>query len=466
MKQIFRLITVILLLNQNVVAVAKATDSKLEEVPSNNVSDKNQIQSIEEITADLNAKKAAAEPFNEKDIKVDVESLGLDSIDDKKGDEKKSAALKIPEPVVVEEKSVIIDRPLPATKAVDNSASINIQGKNIQKNQDLSSNKVLSKIQSFVTGKNADSLAPEASEQSKENPKSEVVVLTKKQRIALEKKKVATRIAKEKKAAKAKRLKQLREEYLIKLHNHENDDELLDEDFLVDSALITPKEKSFRWSDRFISYDPPAAPILDQYRGNDNKHIPTIPTNQEKAELMFQAIDNNNVSYFNSAYQHVLNPNLHNPNGETILTYATLFQKYGVMSSILAKGADPDLPNALGHTPLDIAIEMIDMKAAQILIDMNADPHYVNGLGRTYLMHAARVGFLPMVDLLISQGVNINATDNDGITALAIAYKHKKDVIVKFLLKSGAEPWLKKPYNPDQQNLIQELETRWGGKRS
>jgi ankyrin repeat protein len=104
------------------------------------------------------------------------------------------------------------------------------------------------------------------------------------------------------------------------------------------------------------------------------------------------------------------------------------------------------------------------MKSAQILIDMNADPNYIDGLGRTYLMYAARAGFLPMVDLLISQGVDIDAADNDGLTALTISYKYKKDVIVKFLLKSGAQPWIKKPYNADQQSLIKELDGRWGNK--
>jgi len=136
-------------------------------------------------------------------------------------------------------------------------------------------------------------------------------------------------------------------------------------------------------------------------------------------------------------------------------------QKYGVMSSILAKGADPDLPNALGHTAFDIAIEMLDLKAANILINMNANLNYVDGFGRTYLMHAARVGFFPMVDLLVSQGVDVNSVDNDGFTALSIAYRHKKDIISAFLIKKGAEPWIKKPYDPEQQNLIKELENRW-----
>ena len=104
---------------------------------------------------------------------------------------------------------------------------------------------------------------------------------------------------------------------------------------------------------------------------------------------------------------------------------------------------------------------MMYLKTAQILIDMNADCNYIDGLGRSYLMHAARVGFLPMVQLLVEQKVDVNATDNQGITALSIAYKHKKDIIAKFLLKSGAKSWIEIPAKSQDQILIKELENRW-----
>ena len=40
-------------------------------------------QTLEEINADLIAKKAAMDPFHKKEIKVDLESLGLDDLDKK-----------------------------------------------------------------------------------------------------------------------------------------------------------------------------------------------------------------------------------------------------------------------------------------------------------------------------------------------------------------------------------------------
>lgn len=498
MKQILFLITVIFLLNQTANSDAKDATPNLEEVKSSNTSNR-EIQSIEEITADLKARKEAAEPFKDKDVKVDIESLGLDPVDDgKKNKEKlqlkdlpplKEDQIKVPQkeespkiPQLIKEPKM----PTPITADQNKSLAEKVTQevkkdadkikkdigkieKNVDKKAEQEGNKILSKIQNFITKaeKNVekDVKESELDKLSKSANKS-LKTLRKERlqkRIAQERKAAFSKKEKERKEAKIKRLNQLRQEYLIKL-NTNPESELIDEDFATESSLITPKEKNFRWSDRFISYDPPPLPILDNYRGNDNKHIPTIMTTQEKIDGMFRIISGHNPAHFNSAYQYILDPNTRNASGETILTYATLLQKYGVMTSILAKGADPDLPNALGHTPLDIAIEMLDMKSAQILIDMNADPNYVNGLGRTYLMHAARVGFLPVVDLLISQGVDINATDNDGVTALGIAYKHRKNVIVKFLLKSGAEPWIQKPFNANNQSLIKELENRWGDK--
>ena len=43
----------------------------------------NAIQSLDEINADLKAKKKELEPFNPADVKVDLESLGLDDVEKK-----------------------------------------------------------------------------------------------------------------------------------------------------------------------------------------------------------------------------------------------------------------------------------------------------------------------------------------------------------------------------------------------
>jgi ankyrin repeat protein len=51
--------------------------------------------------------------------------------------------------------------------------------------------------------------------------------------------------------------------------------------------------------------------------------------------------------------------------------------------------------------------------------------------------------------------------DEDGFTALSIAYRHQKELIVRFLLKKGAKTWVEKPFEPKKQSLLRDLENRW-----
>jgi ankyrin repeat protein len=203
-------------------------------------------------------------------------------------------------------------------------------------------------------------------------------------------------------------------------------------------------------------------PLLNRFKSPDNSHHPIIISNSEKIDFMFKTIAENRIDDFNSIFSSINNPNIKNSFGDTLLTFAVLMKRHDAISSLLSKGANPNLANDLGYTPLNIAIEMVDYKSTSILIEIGgAKVDFIDDLGRTYLMQAARVGSLPIVDLLISKGVDINAADNNGTTALAIAYKHKKDIIAKYLLKFGAKSWIKKNYIEDDTPMIQDLFNKW-----
>jgi len=203
-------------------------------------------------------------------------------------------------------------------------------------------------------------------------------------------------------------------------------------------------------------------PLLNRFRSFDNKHHPIIISNYEKIDFMFKAIAENRIDDFNSIYSLINDPNIKNSFGDTLLTFAILMRRYDAVSSIISKGADPDLANNLGYTPLNIAIEMVDYKSASILIDIgDTNVNFIDDLGRTYLMQAARVGSLLITDLLINKGVDVNISDNSGITALAIAHKHKKDIVAKYLSKYGAKSWIKKNYIDDDTSMIDDLFNKW-----
>jgi len=222
-------------------------------------------------------------------------------------------------------------------------------------------------------------------------------------------------------------------------------------------STIIPKQKIIP---KFINSEVPP-PLLNRFRGEENKHHPVIISNSEKVNFMFKAIAENKIDEFNALYSLVKDPNIKNSSGDTLLTFAVLMRRHDVVSGVLSKGANPDLTNELGYTPLNIAIEMVDYESASTLIDMGAKVNLVDDLGRTYLMQSSRVGSLQITDLLISKGVDINISDRNGTTALAIAYKHKKDIIAKYLLKYGAKSWIKKGYSDDNTSVIEDLFDKW-----
>lgn len=409
-------------------------------------------QTMEEINADLLAKKAAIEPFDQKKVKIDVESLGLDDVD-----KKETATVTSKEGGSSPENNPIVSQSEPA--ATESSG-------------------MMSKIQNFLhkshkekpedpqknDAKPAEEGKPETppltSVSDTKQPTEKYINSTKKQ--SLKKRLEAEnqrKLNQKKQQDKLKKLNELRQQYLIKSEELSSQNiENSDEDLEGPEEKIIPQRKEVS---PFISNELPAPPILNRFRAADNLHIPIIITPQEKIDILFNAISLGSVSFFNDAYKNVANPNVTNQIGDTILTYALLLKKYPIIASVLAKGADPDMPNRLGYLPTSIAIEMLDIRSLEILTNNKADLEYVDIFGRTYLMHAARVGFLPAVELLVSKGADINAMDYDGFTALSIAYRHKKEIIVKFLLKNGAKTWIEKPYDPGEQSLIKELKNRW-----
>ncbi len=495
------------------------------------------LPNLDQINADLLAKKAQNEPFKDKDVKIDLESLGLDEIDAKDAKakaDKNPPAPPAPEPAKTD--NVLKSSDLPDIKktglakttliAPDNKTAeeakpaaapatiadkMKAMQKNITKSLDdkgeskaAESGGTLSKIQHFIhkTDKKnseekvkkddvkkipevvetpsavavesiAENPAPDSPNKieadakaaaAKEKKKEAYINAQKKANLKkqLEAKKAAKKKAEEnekKRKIKLAKLNQLREKYLIKINSDKStQDNNIDEDLSDADTKIIPQKKDIN---KFVSYETPAPPIMDRYRNRDNEGIPIVISDSEKADILFRSIGQEDISFFNSAYNSVENPNLRNNVGDTILTYAILLQKREVVASILAKGADPNLLNGLGYTPLQITIESLDLGSFNLLVNHNADINYIDGFGRTYLMHAARLGFLPAIEILLKKGADINALDYDGFSALSIASKYKQDLAVTLLLKNGAKPWVEKVYDPESESLIKQLENRW-----
>lgn len=391
-------------------------------------------------------------------VAIDVESLGLDNVDKKpetaapvpeKIEEKKEETIK----KISEVKGGSKPEEEESTGIIDKIQNFLHRHPSDNSDEDDKEDVLKAKTEEQKSDQKETVKTSEEVDKIKENKVLEEIKESKlaKEKETLEAETKAEKIAKEneeKRRKNSERLQELREQYLIKI----------DEDYLNQKQKIIPRKKEVG---QFILEEEPPLPIMSYSRSPDNRHIPIQFTPKDNISILFEAISKDDVSSFNSAYENVANPNATNPLGDTIVTYSLLLQKHAVLASALSKGANPNMTNKLGYTPIDIAIELVDIKALELLVSNNADLNYIDAFGRNYLMHAARVGFLPAVQLFVSKGADVNVMDNDGFTALSIAYRHKKEVIVKYLLKQGAKTWIEKPYDPKKQSLIKELENRW-----
>ncbi|MFA6066041.1 MAG: ankyrin repeat domain-containing protein [Candidatus Babeliaceae bacterium] len=85
-------------------------------------------------------------------------------------------------------------------------------------------------------------------------------------------------------------------------------------------------------------------------------------------------------------------------------------------------------------------------------IDWVSDVH-----NQTLLSAAARKGFLESTEFLLKHGARVNARDNLGQTALFYAGQYPE--IVKLLLKSGANSFVKNNKNQSVLNCLQQQKT-------
>src|SRR5437016_9742183 len=92
-----------------------------------------------------------------------------------------------------------------------------------------------------------------------------------------------------------------------------------------------------------------------------------------------------------------------------------------------------------------------DVETVKLLLSHGADPHIVSKDDETTLMAAAGTGFingyhrqkpaaerLEVIKLLVQLGIDVNAADNYGITALMVAANMGEGAIIQYLVEAGA----------------------------
>lgn len=106
------------------------------------------------------------------------------------------------------------------------------------------------------------------------------------------------------------------------------------------------------------------------------------------------------------------------------------------VSQLLSVGADANFMDRLGMTPIHYATRRTNVDIVEMLINNGARLD-ANQWRETTLF---QVGSVEIAELLIAKGVDVNARDNKGATALhSAAPRENKINVVKLLIAEGAD---------------------------
>ena len=124
------------------------------------------------------------------------------------------------------------------------------------------------------------------------------------------------------------------------------------------------------------------------------------------------------------------------PDGTRPIHWAVYRVDYELLDALIAKKAKAGVSNEFGATPL------AEARMVKTLLDAGAGPEAANLDGETALMVAIKTGELPIVQMLIKAGANVNTaekTHHQTPLMYAAAAPKNAGEIVKLLLSKGAD---------------------------
>lgn len=137
----------------------------------------------------------------------------------------------------------------------------------------------------------------------------------------------------------------------------------------------------------------------------------------------------------------------------TPVYFAVYNNNLEMVNYYLNKKAKINYQDFVGRSPLYVAVRDGYTKIVKRLIDYGANPYFAEkSEGRNLLHIAAANGRKEIAGILLKNGMDINARDNQGYTPLDYALKHHHSSVVEFLLeKKGLN-------NKHKKNKVNNLE--------
>ncbi|HEV7395212.1 MAG TPA: ankyrin repeat domain-containing protein [Pyrinomonadaceae bacterium] len=168
---------------------------------------------------------------------------------------------------------------------------------------------------------------------------------------------------------------------------------------------------------------------------------------EQGSTALMSSANSNNRDAVKLLLDHSADTNIVNKEGKTALLFAAKGGHTQIAEQLLAKGADFRVRTPEGRTPLLEACSegSAQEELVQLLIAKGADPKVVDNEGNTALILAARAGAFQMLEPLMAAGVDVNAKNKAGQSALKLAretkntYDAARELMIKTLIKGGAK---------------------------
>ncbi len=163
-----------------------------------------------------------------------------------------------------------------------------------------------------------------------------------------------------------------------------------------------------------------------------------IPSEDPAITKLFNRIEKGNITYLQKFLKQGGNPNQFNHHGQSLLTKAAFHDQYIMATELLRAGAKVDLPDNFGMNPLIYGSSYGNTGIVELLVSNGANVNYLSPNSESALIYASKNSHLEIVDLLLRAGANVNARNSQGRTALFFATKNNDNATTTLLLENGA----------------------------
>lgn len=150
--------------------------------------------------------------------------------------------------------------------------------------------------------------------------------------------------------------------------------------------------------------------------------------------LLMQTVQRSNMDFFDYLLKRRARINTRNRNGETALSLAAYKGKLPFVKRLVEAGADVNL---YGWPPLIYASFNGHAAVVDYLLKKGAEVNATTDNGSTALLFAARFGHLEVVELLLQNNADPNLANERGATAIDWALKTENTDIADLLRKAG-----------------------------